>query len=78
MKIINWEKDFFTPGILSTVKRVEFVGDTVSYIVLRGRWCDIIVLNSHAPTDDKCGNSKDSFREELVNFNAQMERYYIF
>jgi hypothetical protein len=25
----------------------------MSYKILRGRWCDIIVLNVHAPTDDK-------------------------
>jgi len=31
--------------IASAVKRVEFVGDRMSYIVLRGRWCNIVVLN---------------------------------
>jgi hypothetical protein len=30
--------------IVAAVKRVEFVSDRVSYIVLRGRWCNIIVL----------------------------------
>jgi hypothetical protein len=30
------------------VKRVEFVSDRMSYIILRGRWCHIIVLNVHA------------------------------
>ena len=39
--------------IVSAVKRVEFVSDRVSYIVLRGRWCNIIVLNVHAPSEDK-------------------------
>jgi hypothetical protein len=34
--------------IISAVKRVEFVRDRMSYIVLRDRWCDIIVLNVHA------------------------------
>ena len=33
----------------SAFKRVEFVSDRMSYIVLRGRWCNIIVLNAHAP-----------------------------
>jgi hypothetical protein len=37
----------------------------MSYIVLRGRWCNIIVLNAHAPTEEKADNSKDSFYEEL-------------
>ena len=31
--------------IVSAVKRVEFVNDRMSYIVLSGRWCNIIVLN---------------------------------
>jgi endonuclease/exonuclease/phosphatase family metal-dependent hydrolase len=50
--------------IISAVKRVEFVGDTMSYIIL-GRWCHIIVLNVHTPTDDKNDDVKDSFYEEL-------------
>jgi hypothetical protein len=33
----------------------------MSYIILRGRWCKIIVLNVHAPTED----IKDMFCEEL-------------
>ena len=35
--------------ILSAVKRVEFVSDRLSYIVLRGRWLNIILVNVHAP-----------------------------
>ena len=34
--------------IRSTVRKVEFISDRVSYITLKGRWCDIIVLNVHA------------------------------
>jgi hypothetical protein len=33
--------------IISAVKRVEFVSDSMSYIILRGRWFHIIVLNIH-------------------------------
>jgi hypothetical protein len=39
--------------IISAVKKVEFVSNAMSYIILRGRWCDIIVLNVHAPTENK-------------------------
>jgi hypothetical protein len=46
--------------MVSAVKRVEFVSDRMSCIVLRSRWCDTIVLNVHAPSDDP----KDSIYEE--------------
>ena len=39
--------------IVSAVKRVEFVSDKVSNIVLRGRWCNISVLNVHATSEEK-------------------------
>jgi hypothetical protein len=51
--------------IISAVKRVEFVSDGMSYIILRGRWCYIIVLNVHAPTEDETDDVKDSFYEEV-------------
>jgi hypothetical protein len=50
---------------VSAIKRVAFVGYRVSYRVLRGRWCNVIVLNAHAPTEEKGDDSKDSFYEEL-------------
>jgi hypothetical protein len=50
----------------SAVDIVEFVSDRMSYIfvVLRGGWCSVIVLNVHTPNEEK-GDSKDSFYEEL-------------
>jgi hypothetical protein len=36
-----------------TVKKEEFFSDRMLYIIIRGRWCDTIVLNVHAPTDEK-------------------------
>jgi len=39
--------------IVSAVKIVEFVSDRVPYIVLRGRWCNIIVLNVNASSEEK-------------------------
>ena len=32
---------------------------------MRGRWCNIIVLNVHVPSEEKSDESKDSFYEEL-------------
>jgi len=41
---INWEQDFFIQyRILSAVKRVEFVSDRMSCIILICRLCNIIV-----------------------------------
>ena len=54
--------------IATAVKRVEFVSDRMPYIVLRGRWNNIIVLNAHAPSQEKSDESKDSFHEELERF----------
>jgi exonuclease III len=51
--------------IMSAVERMEFVSDRMSYIILRGRWCNIIVLNVHAPTEDKIDDIRDRFYEEL-------------
>jgi hypothetical protein len=53
--------------IISAVKRVEFVSDRMSYIILRGLWCHIIVLNVHAPTEEKTDDVKVNFYDELEN-----------
>jgi hypothetical protein len=37
----------------------------MSFITERGRWRRIIVLNVHAPTEDKIDDVKGSFYEEL-------------
>jgi hypothetical protein len=44
---------FVHKRIISADKRAEFVSDRMAYIILRGRWCGIIVLNIRAPTEDK-------------------------
>jgi exonuclease III len=56
---------FVHKRIISAVKRLEFVSDRMSYIILRGHWCHIIVLNVHARTEDKTHDVKDSFYEKL-------------
>jgi len=43
------------------VKRVEFVSDRLSHIVLRGRWRNVIEVNVHGPSEEKSDESKDSF-----------------
>jgi hypothetical protein len=55
---------FVHKRIISAVKGVELDNDRMSYIILRGRWFHIIVLNVHAPTGDKT-DVKDCSYEEL-------------
>jgi hypothetical protein len=56
---------WYITRVVSAIKRVVFVSDTMSYILvkLKGRWCDIIVLNVRTPTEDKTDDMKDSFYE---------------
>jgi len=61
--------------IVSAVKRVEFVSGRFPYIVLRGRWFSIKVLNLHAPSKDKSVYSKDSFYVELEQVFDHFPRY---
>jgi hypothetical protein len=66
----------------------------MSHIVLRGRRCNIIVLNVQAPSEETRDDSKDSSYEEqqhvfdhfrkynmnilLLDFNAKLRRKGIF
>jgi hypothetical protein len=68
---------FVLKGIISAAKRVEFVSDRMSYIILRGRLCHIIVLNVHAPTEDKTDDVKDSFYEELEHVFDKVPKYHM-
>jgi len=49
---------FLYHRILLAVKRAEIVSARVSYIVLRGRWCNIIVLNVHALSEENSDDTK--------------------
>jgi hypothetical protein len=63
--------------IISAVKRAECFSDRMSYIILRGHWCDIIVLNVHAPMEDKIDDMKDSFYEELDHVFDKFPKYRV-
>jgi len=63
--------------IVSAVKRVEFVSDRLPYIVLRVRWLNIIVVNVHAPSEEKSDDSKDSFYEELGQVFDHFPKYHM-
>jgi len=47
----------------------------MSYIVLRGHWCHIIVLSVNTPSEDKSDDSKDSFYEELEQIFYHFPKY---
>jgi exonuclease III len=50
----------------------------MSYIILRGRWCHIIVLNVHAPTEDEIDDDvKDTFYEELESVFDKFPKYHM-
>jgi exonuclease III len=49
----------------------------MSYIILRGRWRHIIVLNVHPPTEDKTDDVKDSFYEELERVFDKFPKYHM-
>jgi hypothetical protein len=59
---------------------VKFISDRMSYVILSGRWCNIIVLNVHAPCEDKGDDVKDSLCEELGRvfdrFPRQVWKYF--
>jgi hypothetical protein len=67
----------FALRIISAVKRVEFISDKISYIILRDRWCDIIVLNVHAPTEDKTVDMKDRFYGEVEYVFHKFPKYHM-
>jgi len=62
---------------VSTVKRVEFVSNRLSYIVLGGRWHNTIVVNVYAPSEEKSDESKDSFYEELEQVFDHFPKYHM-
>jgi hypothetical protein len=69
--------------IIALGKTVIFVSDGMLYIILRGCWCHIIVLNVHAPAEGKVDDLKDSFYNKFpkyhmiilfVEFSAKVDR----
>jgi hypothetical protein len=54
---------------------VEFISGRLSYIILRGRWCNIIVLDVHALCENESDDVKDCFYEKLRHAFDQFPRY---
>jgi hypothetical protein len=53
--------------IESAATRAEFISDRMSYIILRGHWCHIIVTNVHASTEDKTDVKNSLYEENSLN-----------
>jgi exonuclease III len=68
---------FVHKRIIPAVKRVEFANDRMPYIILRGRWFHIIVLNVHAPTEDKTVDVINGFHEELECIFDKFPKYHM-
>jgi hypothetical protein len=66
---------FLDKRIISAVKSVESV-IVMTFIILKGCWCDVIVLNFHAQTEDKA-NMKYNFYEELEHVFNKFSKYYM-
>jgi hypothetical protein len=49
----------------------------MSYITLRGGWCDISFLNVHAPTEDEIDDVTDRFYEELDRVYDKFPKYHM-
>jgi hypothetical protein len=57
------------------VRRVELISYRLLYIILRGCWCNIIVLNIHSLCEVKSDDVKDSFCKKLGSVFDQFSRY---
>ena len=58
------------------VKIVAFISNRMSYIILRGCWCNII-LNVHAPSEEKSDDSKGRFYEELEQVSNNFPKQHM-
>jgi hypothetical protein len=65
---------FVRHGIVSAIKRVEFVRERMSLRVLGGRWCNIF-LNVHASIEEESDYSKDSFDNDSEQVSGHFPKY---
>jgi hypothetical protein len=63
--------------MIPSVKTLKLISYRMYYIILRGRWCNIIILNVHAPTEDKIDDIKDGFYEELEQIFDKFPKYHM-
>jgi hypothetical protein len=47
--------------ISAAEQTLEIISTHCISVILSGHWCDIIILNVHAPTEHKINEMKDGF-----------------
>jgi hypothetical protein len=52
-KIINWEHVCLYTTEQYQQLKVEFISGRMSCVVLRGHWCNIIILHMLAPSEEQ-------------------------
>ena len=53
---------------------MEFVSNSITYIVLRGGWWNIIVLSVHAVSEEKSDDAKESLMRNRSKFSIMFPR----
>ena len=77
MKTINWEQVFFcTPQISISSEGNRVCQRQVVIYSAEGHWLHVIVVNVHAPSEEKSEKLKDIFYEELEMFDY-FPKYYM-
>lgn len=79
MLITTQRQDSFVSIAIIAVTRVHFVSNRMSYTLLRCCWCDMIILNAHAPTEDKRVDTiaRHDHEVELYSTNSQSRSYHM-
>ncbi|PSN35187.1 hypothetical protein C0J52_22574 [Blattella germanica] len=64
-------------SILSAIRDIKFVSDRISYIILKGKRHDFIIVNVYGPTEASDDTIKDEFFEELESVFDRLSRYHM-
>ncbi|PSN40818.1 hypothetical protein C0J52_15311 [Blattella germanica] len=59
-------------NILSAIRDIKFVSDRISYIILKGKRHDFIIVNVYDPTEASDDTIKDQFYEELSRYHMKI------
>jgi exonuclease III len=78
MRTMNWVQVFlYVRESYQQLRGLSLLMIGMSYIILRGWWFHIIVLNVHASTEDKTDDVKDGFYEELERIFDKFPKYHM-